>query len=1178
MPWVKSRPGLREAVRITSLVCLAFGSTIVAAVSPARVQSYINDFDRFTLRGNTRPAVAKGAAKAEGRLSSSFMLPHIVLHFAMTPGQQADLEQLLRDQQDRRSPQYHRFLTPEQYAARFGLGDTDIARILGWLREEGFWNAEVARSKAWVSFSGTAAQAESAFHITLRHYKLNGETYYANTSDPQLPKALQGIVGGVGGFHNFGMKPFSRRLRPNFTFSDGFTHHLAPDDWGTIYNVKPLWGQGIDGTGVKIAVVGQSDVQLSDLQAFRAASGLSPKDPTIIVPPGMQDPGIQKDSGDEVESDLDLEWAGAIAPNADIIFITASASAGRGVEDALTYAIDNNAAPIISISYGNCEPDESTSDFQAMNNLFQQANAQGITLVAASGDTGPAACDTASNEVSASHGYAVSFPASSAYVTGVGGTRFLDMGLNWATTNNSASGSALGYNTEAVWDDGFAALYEGASGGGASVLAGKPAWQTGTGVPADNARDVPDLAFSASPSHDGYLICSEGSCRNGFVDNNNNVFAIGGTSAPTPAFAGDLALVIQKHGAGGSLGNINPNLYSLAQFSTNIFHDVTTGSNTVPCNSSTGTDCSSSFQLGFQAGPGYDLATGWGSLDVTQFAEQWYGDFQIAVSPAALTLQKGTSGSANITLTPQNNFNGPVTFSCSVPSSLADVSCSIPNTVLNGSGTTTITINAASTAPTPWWKNLHFDFPAGSSGILTAALILIGLAAVIALSGPRRLRPVPSVPLTGLAAAAFAMAVVSCGGSSSPSSFESGSAGGTPAPPAPLLTLSCGLPSTVSTNAAVSFQCRTSGGTGALTFNVISGTLPPGVALNPHTGFIAGVTTKSGTYSFTVQVTDSGTPQQSATYAVANFLIDSGVKPVTLTCNLPGGALTGARYSGSCTGSGGTSGYAYSISAGSLPDGLAINWFNGSISGVPTSAGTSSFTVQVSDNSLSVTQTVSNFVVGIGPLSSLSCTVPLSAYRHAEYYGECSPLGGQPPFTYAITAGTLPEGLTLNSSTGVVSGIPLVLTSGVAPSFTMTVTDSSVPAQTASQSLNVTVFDPLPMNIYWPAPNAASLGVPFSAWCSIGSGNYPYTVSIISGQLPPGLQLDSKTGLISGTPTAMGTYPLTMQVLDSSVPPSSVQASNVITVGPRPSETGLVTITATSGSIVSTATLQVTVP
>ena len=116
------------------------------------------------------------------------------------------------------------------------------------------------------------------------------------------------------------------------------------------------------------------------------------------------------------------------------------------------------------------------------------------------------------------------------------------------------------------------------------------------------------------------------------------------------------------------------------------------------------------------------------------------------------------------------------------------------------------------------------------------------------------------------------------------------------------------------------------------------------------------------------------------------------------------------------------------------------------------------------------------------------------------------------------------------------------------------------------------------MNIYWPAPNAAWLGVSFSAWCSIGGGNYPYTVSIISGQLPPGLQLDSKTGLISGTPTAMGTYPLTMQVLDSSVPPSSVQASNVITVGPRPSETGLVTITATSGSIVSTATLQVTVP
>ncbi len=144
--------------------------------------------------------------------------------------------------------------------------------------------------------------------------------------------------------------------------------------------------------------------------------------------------------------------------------------------------------------------------------------------------------------------------------------------------------------------------------------------------------------------------------------------------------------------------------------------------------------------------------------------------------------------------------------------------------------------------------------------------------------------------------------------------------------------------------------------------------------------------------------------------------------------------------------------------------------------------------------------------------------------------------------------------------------------------FTITVSDSSVPAKTASQTTSVSVFAPLPVSIYWPAAGPASLSLAYSAFCSIGGSDYPFTASIVSGQLPPGLHLDSATGTISGTPTAMGTYSLTMQALDSSIPPTSAQATNSITVGPRPSETGLITITATSGGIVSTATVQVTVP
>ncbi len=1163
------------------LMLIALGSTVGAVPPPpTRIDSYFDNNDRFTLRGNTRPVVAKGIAHAEGRLSSSFLLPHIVLHFTLTPAQQADLAQLLKEQQDRRSPEYHRFLTPEQYAARFGLAEADIARITGWLDENGFSNAQVAHGKTWVSFSGTAAQVESAFHITLRRYQLNGETHYANASDPELPTALEGIVEGVRGLHNFAMKRFSRRPSPKFTLWGGNTHFLTPDDWSTIYNVKPLYGAGTDGTGVTIAVVGQSEIQLNDIRAFRAASGLPAKDPTVIVPPSLQAPGIEKTSGDEIESDLDLEWAGAIARNANIVFVTASATAGQGVEDALTYAIDHNVAPIISISYGGCEADASTTEFQTANSLLQQANAQGITVVAASGDSGPAACDTGPNTHVASHGYAVSFPASSAYVTGVGGTIFNDTGLgSWTSSNNGAGGSALGYMPENVWDDGYGDISWGASGGGASVLVKKPAWQGGTGVPADNARDVPDVAFTASPNLDGYLICSDGSCRNGFFDLNNNLFVIGGTSASAPVFAGVLALVIQEHGAGTRLGNINPNLYSLAQFSTNIFHDVTVGGNYVPCTPSAA--CQSS--IGFPATPGYDQATGWGSIDATQFAEQWYGDFQISANPAALTLQPGSSGTAEITLTPQNNFNGPVTFSCTVPASLADVSCSVLRGPLNGSGTTTITINAASTARSPWWKNIRRGPWAGNGPLLAAAFIILLFAIATPLAARGRLRPYAGLYAAGLIGAClFAVVTIGCGGSSSGSSSSSNPAPAPTPPPVPKLTVSCTLNSPLTVNQYYSLGCAANGGTGAYTFNVISGTLPMGLALDPYTGIISGAPITPGNYSFSVQVTDSGSPQQSANYAETNLVIvpyASSLNPVRLACSLPAGAVTGANYTGSCTASGGAGGFEYAIASGSLPPGLGLDELGGNIQGVPTIAGTFSFTVQATDisvTSLTATQAVS-FAVGIGPLESLSCTNAFaSTFAGEQYSSQCSPLGGQSPFTYAVTSGAMPQGLTLNASTGVVSGFPTIPKQ--TSDFTITVTDSSVPAHTASQNLSIWVSPLVPITLDCPVGLEASFGNNYNAACNIGYAEVPYTVSVLSGQLPPGLHLDSATGVISGIATATGTYPFTLQVIDSSIPARSAQTTTSITVGPRLPETGLITITATSGSIVSTTTLQVTVP
>jgi len=424
-------------------------------------------------------------AQDQGEVSSTQALPRISIHFAMSSQQREDLESLLRQQQSPDSPLFHRFLTPEEYADRFGLSNDDLAKITNWLQGEGFSDVEVARSRTFVSFAGNAGLVQTAFHTSIHRYSLNGETHYANTSDPSLPEALEGAVQSVRGLHNFRMRPHGvRKLQPRFSSSISGNHFIAPDDFATIYNVKPLYQSGIDGTGVKIAVVGQSDIQLSDIRAFRTAAGLPPNDPTIVLT--GTDPGILSSSGDEGESDLDVEWAGAIAKNATIVFVTST-----NVDTSITYAIDNNVAPVLSISYGLCEAQTGRAESNTEASLYQQANAQGITVLASAGDSGAADCDTSSP---ARRGLAVDVPSSLPYVTGIGGTTFNEGSESyWNSTNNGLSGSAISYIPEVVWNDATSAGTLSAGGGGASIYHAKPSWQIGTGMPNDGARDVPDL-------------------------------------------------------------------------------------------------------------------------------------------------------------------------------------------------------------------------------------------------------------------------------------------------------------------------------------------------------------------------------------------------------------------------------------------------------------------------------------------------------------------------------------------------------------------------------------------------------------------------------------------------------------------------------------------------------------
>jgi len=620
---------------------MRFASGILALVWFSVVTSSAAQPDRITAAIDSNQFVVLKAsvhAKAQpsfdrGPVDPGMVLPYITMLMKPSALQQADLNRLLARQQNPSSSEYHKWLTPEQYAERFALSLHDMAQVSEWLKAQGFKVVQSARGRDWIAFTGTAAAVENTFHTAIDRFDVDGEEHFANTRDVSIPQALSGAVAGFRGLNDFRFKPMSHMkvspiniffpaiVRPFYT--NGTRHFLAPGDLPIIYDSQ------FNSTGASLVVVGQVDVALGDIEAFRRIFELNANDPTILVVPGSPDPG--QNSGDMVESDLDLEWSGAAAPFAQITFVTSDVSTG-GVFNSASYAIDQALAPVISMSYGGCET-PNASFIPSYEPTLQKANAEGITFVASTGDSGAAGCDDPS-ETAATQGLAVNYPASSPEVTAVGGTEFNEgSGNYWSDNNFSGFYSAMSYIPEKVWNDSAQDHNLVAGGGGksscsnAKCTAGfpKPSWQTGTGVPKDGVRDLPDVSLSASADHDGYLLCTQGSCASGF---NTNV-VVGGTSASAPIFAGFVAslnVFLGNHGSTG-LGNINPQMYQVAQDpSKGAFHDITTGSNSVPCTQGK-KDCPAQapFEIGYSAGTGYDLATGLGSVDAALLSCYWTG-------------------------------------------------------------------------------------------------------------------------------------------------------------------------------------------------------------------------------------------------------------------------------------------------------------------------------------------------------------------------------------------------------------------------------------------------------------------------------------------------------------------------------------------------------------------------
>ena len=589
--------------------------------------------ERVAIRGSVSPLVQ--SSSDTGLVAPDVTIPRVTLRFALTPAQDRALEQLLSDQQNPRSPRYHQWLTPEQFAQNFGVDPAGIDRITAWLQSQGLTITEVARSRTFVRVSGTASQMEAAFGTDLHTLSRRGEPHIASLSEPTLPPPIAALVSGITGLDDFRLTP-AARVHPAYTSSSTGSHYLAPGDFYTIYDINPLLNSSINGLGINIAVLGQTDISLTDAAAFRSAAGLVPNLPAVEL--YGSDPGTS--SADIDEAQLDVEWAGAVAPLANILYINST----NVLEGSLTAAVDNNVAPILSLSYSSCESGLGASAIALYTQLLRQANAQGQTVVSPAGDTGATACD--SQTASATQGPAVNFPASSPYTTGVGGTMFNENGgAYWSSTNAAPASSALSYIPESVWNETAAFGMLEAGGGGASAYFTKPAFQIGNGVPSDFSRDVPDVALAAGSNHDGYLFCSQGLCTNGFRNAAGTLDVAGGTSVATPAFAGILALLEQKIKT--SIGNANPVIYGLANssYGGSVFHDVTAGNNNSPCTAGS-TGCPASGVIGYAAAAGYDLASGWGSVDVFHLVSDW-----LLATPTGISSTTGQTASTTLLTT-----------------------------------------------------------------------------------------------------------------------------------------------------------------------------------------------------------------------------------------------------------------------------------------------------------------------------------------------------------------------------------------------------------------------------------------------------------------------------------------------------------------------------------------------
>lgn len=747
--------------RFAGLLTLALGALWAhaahAQVAPAQrlITAPIEETQLTRLANNTRPEA--NVANDRGAEPDTFPMQHMQLLLKRSSEREAALEAHIAQLHDPSSPNFHHWLTAAEFGQRFGPSQQDVTTVTDWLRQHGFVINAISTGMLVIDFSGTAGQLRKAFHTEIHALAVADAPHVANMSDPQIPTSLAPAIAGIVSLHDF--RPHTaHHARADYTVSSG-TKALVPADLATIYNLNPLFNQGVAGQGQTIVVIEDSDVySTADWSKFRSTFGLSSYTTgsfTQVHPASASgvnncaDPGVV--SGVDSEAILDAEWASASAPGAAIELAScADTQTTFGGLIALQNLLDQSSAPpaIVSISYGECEVANGATANSAYISTYQQAVAEGVSVFVAAGDDGAAGCDP--HLPWARYGIAVNAYASTPYNVAVGGTDFGDSyagttSTYWSTTNTTTYGSALSYIPEIPWNDscasglisqfegysstfgtsGFCGSYAAAvkgfqttaagSGGPSGCASGapsiahvvsgscagtaKPSWQSGVpGLPSDGVRDLPDVSLFAANGVWGhyYVYCWSHTAAGGAACTGapSSWSGAGGTSFSSPILAGIQALVNQY--TGSSQGNPNYVYYALAASESAsgaacnsssgnavaagcVFYDVTQGDIDLDCFGmpgfpgdpefgippipSTYHDCyypslsvsvgvlstsNTAFASAYAAGPGWDFATGLGSVNAYNLVTNWTsadlspsGSVSTAeASPANSTAQK----------------------------------------------------------------------------------------------------------------------------------------------------------------------------------------------------------------------------------------------------------------------------------------------------------------------------------------------------------------------------------------------------------------------------------------------------------------------------------------------------------------------------------------------------------